>query len=53
MRKEWKEIFKIMDEKEIRLSENDVLSEVQSLRKEKRSFKSPEDDNRINKFMFL
>lgn len=37
--KEWKQIFEIMDKKELQLSDNEVLAEIQALRKEKRSVK--------------
>lgn len=35
MRKEWNEIFEIMDNKKLRLSEKEILAEVQASRKEK------------------
>jgi len=35
MRKEWEEIFEIMDHKKLRISEKEVLGEVRASRKEK------------------
>lgn len=37
MKKEWQEIFRIMDSKNIKMSEQEILDEIQAYRKEKRA----------------
>jgi len=39
LKKEWKEIFKMMDKKGLRISEKEVLTEIEASRKEKRDSK--------------
>jgi AbrB family looped-hinge helix DNA binding protein len=39
LKKEWKEIFKVMDKKKLRISEKEVLAEIEASRKEKRGNK--------------
>ncbi len=39
VKKEWGEIFKMMDEKELKLSEKEVLDEVRAVRRERRRSK--------------
>lgn len=37
MKKEWQEIFRMMDRKNIKVSEQEILDEIQAYRKEKRA----------------
>lgn len=39
LKREWKEIFKVMDKKGLRLSETEILAEIQASRKENRGGK--------------
>jgi len=39
LKKEWKEIFKMMDKKKLRISEKEVLLEIEASRREKRGSK--------------